>query len=359
MPLTHRRIKMKKTIFFLVIVCFSIIIGGCSSSSDSNEDSKGESSDTEKNTLTIAWYPNESGADLKDARDEIGKIVEEATGKKVEHKTTTDYIIAIESIANGNADLAFMGAQGYIEARNKSDKVEPLVVPSGASGTLEDAVYYSWLAVKKGNEGSYKDGSDFSIDHIKGKKFSFVSNSSTSGFVVPSEAIVSHFSDQDEYKDLTSEDLLEGGDFFSEVLYGGSHQGSAVNLLTEKAEVAAFCDTCVGNYVELVEGEENKPGAVYKVKADAAAPFNTVVDEEFVLISVTPVLNAPFAINADAVSEEEKQKLVEAFTSEEVANNEKVFVPEETGGGLFEKTDKEQFLEVDDSFFDPIRELSK
>ena len=78
--------------------------------------------------LTMVWYPNESGNDLKRARDEIGKVIEDVTGKKVEHKLTTDYAIAIETIANGNAHLAFMGAQGYIEAKNKNDKVSSLLL---------------------------------------------------------------------------------------------------------------------------------------------------------------------------------------------------------------------------------------
>ena len=94
---------------------------------------------------------------------------------------------------------------------------------------------------------------------------------------------------------------MEGGTFFKDVLYGDSHQGSAVNLLNGRADVAAFCDTCVGNYVEIAEGEVNKKGSVYKVKADAAEPFNTVPGEEFTLINVTPVLNAPFAANTESI----------------------------------------------------------
>ncbi|MFC0272382.1 PhnD/SsuA/transferrin family substrate-binding protein [Metabacillus herbersteinensis] len=352
---------MKKSLLVLMVLIVAMISAACSAGSESTASgSEAGGKAGSKETLTIAWYPNESGADLKDARDHIGKIIEDATGKKVEHKTTTDYIIAIETLASGNADIAFMGAQGYIEANAKNEKVQPLVVSSGVSGTLDDAVYHSWLSVKNGNEEPYKDGEGFSIDNIAGKDFSFVSNSSTSGFKVPSEGIVSHFSQKDEYKDLTADDLLEGGKFFNEVLYGGSHQGSAVNLLTGKADVAAFCDFCVANYVELADGEENTPGATYKVKDDAAEPFNTIPGEEFKIISVTPVLNAPFAVNTENVSEEDHKALVEAFTSDEVANNEKIFVPEDSElSGLFSKTDKERFLEVEDKWFDPIRELSK
>jgi phosphonate transport system substrate-binding protein len=345
---------MKKTLLFLLSIVMLVVFAGCSASSG------GALGD--KDTLTIAWLPNESGADLTEARDEIGKVIEEKTGKKVEHQTTTDYIVAIEAVANGNADMAFLGAQGYIEAHNKNEKVLPLVVPSGASGTLEDAVYYSWLAVNKDNVDEYQNGDEFAIDTIQGKKFSFVSNSSTSGFKVPSSGIVDYFSKQAEFKDLTPEDLLEGGEdqFFNEVLYGGSHQGSAVNLLSGKADVAAFCDTCVNNYVELADGEVNRPGAVYQVKKDAAEPFNTVAGKEFSLISVTPVLNAPFVINVETVNEELQAQLLEVMTSDEITNNEKVFVPEDSEfSGLFKKTADERLVEVEDAWFNPIRELSK
>jgi phosphonate transport system substrate-binding protein len=340
----------KKLLSFLTILLLASILTACSSGSAAN------SSDT----LTMVWYPNESGNDLKPARDEIGKVIEDVTGKKVEHKLTTDYAIAIETIANGNAQLAFMGAQGYIEAKNKNDKIEPLIVPSGKSGTIDDAVYYSWLAVKKADAENYKVDGEFAIDNIVDSKFSFVSSSSTSGFKVPSSDIISYFSKEDKWKDLTPEDLMEGGTFFKDVLYGDSHQGSAVNLLNDRADVAAFCDTCVGNYIEVAEGEANTKGTVYKVKADAAEPFNTVPGEEFTLINVTPVLNAPFAANTDSLSKEDFKKIQEILTSDEISNNEKIFVPESSEtAGLFKKTADEKFVVVKDSWFDPIRELSK
>ena len=245
---------MKKTLLsFLTMLFLVSILVACSSSSANSNDK-----------LTMVWYPNESGNDLKGARDEIGKVIEDVTGKKVEHKLTTDYAVAIETIANGNAQLAFMGAQGYIEAKNKNNSIEPLVVPSGKSGTIDDAVYYSWLAVKKADAENYKVNGDYTIDNIVDSNFSFVSSSSTSGFKVPSSDIVSYFSQEDKWKDLTAEDLMEGGTLFKEVLYGDSHQGSAVNLLSGRADVAAFCDTCVGNYIEIAEGEANKKGLFTK-----------------------------------------------------------------------------------------------
>ena len=365
---------MKRNVFISIALIFALFLAGCSSTNSSSNSTPTDNKTTKTNTetknsgdakerkdpLTIVWYPNESGSELAEARDALAEIIKGATGLDVEHRTTTDYNIAIETIANGNADLAFMGAIGYIEANNRNNAVLPLVIPSGQSGTLDDAVYYGWLGVKKENAEMYKDGSSYSMENIQGKKFSFVSTSSTSGFVVPANSIVSHFSKKDDWKDLEAEDLLEGGsnNFFSEVSYGNSHQGTLVSLLTDRVEVAAFCDACVGNYIELVDGEENRPGATYKIRDNADDPFTTFPGEEFTLISVTPVLNAPFVVNTDKVDADTIEKLIAAFTSDDVANNEAVFVPQDSEfKGLFSKRADERFLRVEDSWFNPLREM--
>jgi len=311
-PCPSAKANMVAVPTFLSIIALSTVLTACATGSASDSDE-----------LTMVWYPNESGNDLKAARDEMGKVIEEVTGKKVEHKLTTDYAIAIETIANGNADLAFMGAQGYIEAKNKNENIEPLVIPSGESGTVDDAVYFSWLAAKKADAENYKVDGDFAIDNIVDSKFSFVSSSSTSGFKVPSSDIVSYFSKEDKWKGLEAEDLMEGGLLFSQVLFGNSHQGSAVNLLSGKADVAAFCDTCVKDYVEIAEGDENTVGAVYRVKDDAAEPFNTVTGKEFTLMSATPVLNEPFVVNMDLVGQKDFVIIQDLLTSDEFSNNEK------------------------------------
>lgn len=351
-----------KKILTLIATCllsmtlFTACSGGATDTQTATDNKKGS------DTITMVWYPNESGGDLEDARNEVGKLIETATGKKVEHKLTTDYSIAIEAISNGTGGIAFMGAQGYVEAHAKNDKVQPLCIASGKSGTADDAVYYSWLSVPKDKAGEYQKDGKYSLDNIKGKRMSFVSNSSTSGFKVPTTGIVSYFSKDDKLKDLTAEDLMEGGKdkFFSEVLYGGSHQGSAVNLITDKADVAAFCDNNLISYIDVAEGNINEVGTVYKVKDNADEPFNTLGGKEFVAISCTPVLNAPFAFNADVISEEDKAKIVEVFTSDETANNKKIFAEKDSQvKAFFEKKGNEKFITVEDSWFDPIRKLSE
>lgn len=319
--------------------------------------------DRKNKPVVFVWYPNESGDDMKAAREEFGSLVSKATGRQVEHKLTTDYAVSIETLANNNADIAWVGAIGYIEANNRNRSIVPLVVNSGRSGTLSDAVYYSWFAVRRGEENVYKAGADYSIENIEGKRFSFVSSSSTSGFRVPSDAIVNRFSKNEKWKEIKTDDLLEGGrnKFFSEVLFGGSHQGSLVNLLSNKVDVSAVCDSCVENYIEHIDGTHNRPGAIYRVRANADEPFNTLGGSEFVVIGATPVLNAPFVVNSKTLTTEEIEAIRTLMVSAETAANPRIFVPRgsEFKGLLRQESPESRFLAVDDAWFNPIRELSK
>ncbi|SHI20180.1 phosphonate transport system substrate-binding protein [Sporobacter termitidis DSM 10068] len=365
-----------KTAASLVMVgatAFSLAACGSSTSGTSPSPSAGTgspassaptaSADNTKysDTITVVWYPNESASDFDGARKHYEDLIAQATGKKVIEKTTTDYNIAIEALASGQAQIgALMGAQGFIQAQQENAAVKPLVVNSGASGTLDDAIYYSWLSVNKGEEQNYMKDGKYAIDNIQGKRISFVSNSSTSGFKIPTTNIISHFSKLDQWKDLNSDDLAEGGanKFFSEVLFGGSHQGSAVNLLTGKADVGAFCDTELVNYAAPVSGDNTSAGSVWEVKKDATAPFDTLTGKQFVIIQATPVLNGPSAYNAETLSPADVKAIQDLMTSDKIANDPLVFVPKDSSDkGFYKKSDKEQFVVVEDSWYDPIRAL--
>lgn len=320
---------------------------------------KAEERNNYADTITLVWYPNESADDFGASRDEVARLVEQATGKNVEQKLTTDYAIAIEAIASGAAQIGCVfGAEGYIQAEASNPAVKPLFVHSGSSGTLTDAVYYAFFGVKEENAQQYVDGAGYAIDNIAGKKMSFVSNSSTSGFKVPTNSIITHFADQN----LTVDDLMEGGSkaFFSEVLFGGSHQGSLYNLLTDKCDVAAFCDKEVVSYVELVSGEDKAEGAVYAVKEGADAPFDTLAGAAYTVIDSTPVMNGPFVYNSETLSPEDAAAIQALFTSEEVQNNPIMFYEADAAvKGLFKKSGDIRFLTVDADWYNPIREMGK
>ena len=306
-------------------------------------------------TINVVWYHNESSNTHDDIRAEVGRLIEQATGRKVNNVTTTDYTIAIQSIASGSADIAMaMGAVGYIEAKNKNPQVDVLFVNADKNGKLDEAKYFSWICVNRADAEQYKNGSTYSIENVKGKKMSFVSNSSTSGFRVPTSSIIAYFKSDN----LTEDDLLPDGKFFSEVFFGQSHQGSAINLITGNADAAAFCDIELAPYIRLKEGAENTVGAVYEVMAGADAPFDAHVGKEFVVIACTPVFNGPNAYNPKNLSATEIKAIQDLFTSKEVADNELLFYDAAVEGafGLYKRASSYGYVLTSDSWYDPYRQ---
>ena len=170
---------------FLCMMCLSVVLV-CSCSK------------AEQKPLTMVFYPNESSESMKDARAAFQEILKEAVGRDVEILTTTDYNIALEALVSGKADMAYVGAEGYLTAHKRNSAVIPIATNSGSSGTLDDAKYYSFIGVQRKDAGTYRkaDGS-FDLSLLKGKRMSFVAASSTSGFVIPAKVLAAAFSSSD------------------------------------------------------------------------------------------------------------------------------------------------------------------
>jgi len=348
----------KASLLTLVVILVSSLVTGCgSTTSPSPSSSTSTSGVKDPATITIAWLPNNSGDNEKEFRDEFDNVITKATGIKVENKLTTDYAIAISALESGDAQLGYFGPNEYIVSHAKDPKVVPVVVESGDSGTLKDALYYSRFLVKKGNENQYKSGDGFDIDNIVGKKMSFVSTSSTSGFNMPAAAILGKFTKQDKWKNLTKDGLAQGGNdkFFGQVLFAGSHQLSLVNVLTDKSDISAVDDIDVAQYVELSQGKDNETGAVYTVKQGADAPFNTLAGAQYEIIQSIPVLNTPVEANSAALSQKTLDAITQALTSDQTTNDPKIFAPKGSKGSVF--VQPHRFLKVEDSWYAPMRKV--
>ena len=309
-------------------------------------------SKAEQKPLKMVFYPNESSESMKDARAAFQAILTEAVGRDVEILTTTDYNIALEALVSGKADMAYVGAEGYLTAHKRNNAVIPIATNSGPSGTLDDAKYYSFIGVRREDADSYRtaDGS-FDLSRLRGKKMSFVAASSTSGFVIPARVLASVFS-----LDNTDE-LILGDKVFSKVLFAGSHQGSQVNLFRGDADAAAFAIPQTIGVYELLEGEDYKTGAVYRVTVGADEPFTPFAGSEMTVIRSIPVLNAPITVNTDTVSAADIQKIRDALTSDKTANNPGIFNVQGSGQiGIYPKySEKTRLVAADDAWYDELR----
>lgn len=342
-PKEISRVKHTHIATLLVAALLSVfILAGCSV--------KGAST---KKTITVAFLPSASVKDMTVSRDELKKKLEAATGDKVELLTTTDYNITIESIASGKAQVAYIGSAPYVQAHAKNKNVVPIATMSGTKGTLDGAAYHSYFMVNSADAAKYKAGGSYSIDNVKGKKISFVSTSSTSGFEVPTNVLAKQFNISDKTK------FSKSDDFFATVLYGNSHQGSAVNLLNKDADVAVFDDEDMTPYLEVKSGDWNTVGSTFVVKKGAAQPFDKFVGKTVTAIGVNPVQNDPIVVNKEELSAGTIKKLASAFTSAEMANDPKI-----TGDGtsktpsIFTKPSAEsKLITTNDEWYKPTHTM--
>jgi len=310
--------------------------------------------DAEKESFKIVFYPNESGESMKDARAAFKDILSEALGREVEVLTTTDYNIALETLISGKANMAYVGAEGYVQAHNRNNAVIPLVTNSGASGTLEDSLYYSFIACSTKNQNKFlKEDGKLDINTLQGKKVSFVSVNSTSGFTVPAKFLQKKMG----AKDLDS--LIEEGAYFSKIIFASSHQGSQVMLYKDEADIACFAIPQTIKVYRLISGDENSDGAIYEVQECDDKPFSDYIGEKITILKSIAVLNAPLVINSDTATADEIAKIKKALTSDKTAENPGIFKMEGAKiKGIFPKwSPKTRLIEVDDKWYDKIRNL--
>lgn len=329
---------------FLFAVCLSaaVLISSCG--------------DAKQKPLKMVFYPNESGESMKDARAAFQDILHEATGRPVEIITTTDYNTALEALVSGKADMAYVGAEGYLTAHKRNNAIIPVVTNSGATGTLDDAKYYSFIAVQRKDAGIYKKaGGDFDLSLLKGKRISFVSASSTSGYVIPARVLAAAFSLEN------TDDLILSDKVFSKVLFSGSHQGSQVNLFRGDADAAAFAIPQTIGVYDLLEGQAYQTGASYRVTVGADEPFTSFAGSEITVIRSIPVLNAPITVNTKTVPASDIEKIRNALISDKTANNPGIFNIKDSGKkGIYPKySEKTRLVPADDAWYDELRNSTK
>jgi phosphonate transport system substrate-binding protein len=133
-----------------------------------------------------------------------------------------------------------------------------------------------------------------------------------------------------------------------------------MNIIEKRAEVGAFCNTCVAHYIEFTKGnfDDPKPGDIVKILPNAPAPFDKLAGEEVVLIASVPVLNECIAVNQKVLTEEQVAALTAALTSDEAAANTAIFGSRKdpVNPTLFEKGHR--FVKVEDAWYNPFRTMS-
>jgi phosphonate transport system substrate-binding protein len=176
-------------------------------------------------------FPSRSGAtEVQRKADAIAKFL--STELKIPVVAiVADDAAAVEALKAERAEVAFLSSRPALKANQLAGaKLYLAEVRSGYSG---GHTYRSVLVVRNNSNLQQKSNAKETLGQLKGKRISFTSPTSGSGFIFP----VSELVNQELVPDR---DRLEG--FFSEVSYGGNYSAALQAVLRGQADVAAVSE---------------------------------------------------------------------------------------------------------------------
>jgi phosphonate transport system substrate-binding protein len=161
----------------------------------------------------VTAIPDESPTELARKAAPLVKYLEQKLGMKVEFTPVTDYAAAVEALVNKQVDLAWFGGFTFVQAQHRSGgKVVPLVQRE------EDTKFRSVFITTHDSIKSLAD--------LKGHTFTFGSQSSTSGHLMPRSYLLAAGIDPD--RDM------------KRVAYSGAHDATVAAVGSGKVDAGAL-----------------------------------------------------------------------------------------------------------------------
>jgi len=163
--------------------------------------------------LRVTAIPDESPTELARKAAPLLAYLEQQLGQKVEFTPVTDYAAAVEVLVNRKVDLAWFGGFTFVQAKLRSGgRAVPLVQRE------EDEKFRSVVISA--------DPTVKSLADLKGKDFSFGSQSSTSGHLMPR-----HF---------LAQQGLDADKAFRRVAYSGAHDATIAAVAAGRVTAGAL-----------------------------------------------------------------------------------------------------------------------
>ena len=166
--------------------------------------------------LRVTAIPDESPTELARKFAPLGQYLQARLGMPVEWIPVTDYAAAVEALVNDKVDLAWFGGFTFVQASVRSGgKVIPLVQRT------EDEGFRSVFITGASS-------SIHTLADLKGHTFSFGSQSSTSGHLMPRSFLLQAGIDPD--RDLRRVSYSGAHDATIAAVAGGKVDAGAVNI---------------------------------------------------------------------------------------------------------------------------------
>ncbi|MEM8620540.1 MAG: putative selenate ABC transporter substrate-binding protein [Actinomycetota bacterium] len=207
------------------VTAFTVIVAACGSDTSSDE-----SSDTEV-VLRIGAIPDQEPERLQRTYDLLSEYLEaELDGVDVEYVPVTEYSAAVTGFAVGDFDLAWFGALTGVQARNEVDGAAAL-----AQRDIDET--FTSVYIARADSGIEPVDSVDGLAQLEGRSFTFGSESSTSGRLMPQSFLTEAGIDVNE--DFAGEPGFSGShDATIELVNAGTFEAGAVSSEVWDSRVA-------------------------------------------------------------------------------------------------------------------------
>ncbi|MDQ1145911.1 phosphonate transport system substrate-binding protein [Bacillus sp. SORGH_AS 510] len=212
---------MKKWLSAIITILLLLSLAACGQKEDKASETKKETKT--KEVFKIGAIPDQNAADLGKGMTAVADYLSEKTGMKVEFVPSVDYAALVTAFQRGEIHMAWFGGLTSVQAIN--------LVPDAESFAQRprDAEFHSVFITQEGSGIK-------SLNDIKGKSFTFGSESSTSGHLMPryfiSEAGI------DPNKDFDGKPNFSGShDTTYKLIEAGTYKAGALNEAVWQAAV--------------------------------------------------------------------------------------------------------------------------
>lgn len=188
----------------------------------------------DKPNLTFVAIATEEMAVVTERWQPAIKYIAKHANVDINFFVTTSYAAAVEALRNDFAHFGMLGPKIYLVAREKTDKIEPIVgTGRPPNHFLKDpcACYHGRLITKKGSKFT-------TIESLKGSVLALTEPGSTSGNALPRAL----FPDQVGGKSLD--------DYFGRIFYAGSHDAAAKAVHMGKADAAFVSENALSRTID-------------------------------------------------------------------------------------------------------------
>lgn len=215
---------MKKWLTSIILFMLVFSLAACGQAEDkAKEGNEGKEDKKTEEVFKIGAIPDQNAAFLQTGMEAVAKQLSEETGMKVEYVPSVDYAALVTGFQRGEIHLAWFGGLTSVQARNLVPDAESIVQRP------RDAEFKSVFITQEGSGIN-------TLADLKGKSFTFGSESSTSGHLMPRFFLAEEGIDANT--EFNGKPNFSGShDTTYKLIESGSFQAGALNISVWEAAV--------------------------------------------------------------------------------------------------------------------------